>query len=88
MTAMGSDSDLCGEVVIAYTRTQALADGVLVDVTDTAREAGFTVPVTVTARVWAECVAVPAGCEGVQDQAGRLWSTLRSAHVAVIRSPK
>lgn len=29
------------ELISAYTRAEALADGLLVDVTETAREAGF-----------------------------------------------
>lgn len=40
------------EVISVHTRAQALEDGVLVDVTDWAREAGFKFPVAVTRRVW------------------------------------
>lgn len=43
-------------VVHAYTRAEAIEDGFLVDVTETAREAGFRVPVAVTRGVWAEAV--------------------------------
>lgn len=64
------------EVIYAYTRSQALADGVLVDVTDTAREAGFRVPVALTSTVWERCVSVPRGAEGEQDARGRLWDVL------------
>ena len=39
-----------GPVISAYTRQQAIADGVLVDVTTTASEAGFAIPVAVTVR--------------------------------------
>lgn len=35
----------------------AIADGTLIDVTTEARDAGFKVPVAVTAAVWAEVVA-------------------------------
>lgn len=63
------------EVIDAYTRKQALEDGVLVDVTETAKEAGFRIPVALTRAVWAECVAVPDGVE-CQDEAGRLWDVL------------
>src|SRR5262249_50287676 len=66
---------LFGEVIFAYTRKQAIADGVLVDVTETAREAGFRIPVALTRAVWAEYVAVPEGVEA-QDEAGRLWDVL------------
>lgn len=63
------------DVIVYYTRVQALADGVLVDVTETAREAGFRYPVALTRAVWCEYVEVPAGVEG-QDETGRLWDIL------------
>ena len=62
-------------VIHVYTRAQAIEDGVLIDVTETAKEAGFRVPVALTAAVWAEYVAVPDGVEA-QDEAGRLWDVL------------
>lgn len=74
--------EMFGEVIFGYGRADAIADGALVDVTETAKEAGFKVPVAVTAHVWAECVAVPEGCEGVQDEAGRLWDVVWMAMVA------
>ena len=58
-----------------YTRANALRDGVLIDVTPTALEAGIRYPVALTAAAWAECVAVPPGVE-CQDEAGRLWDVL------------
>ena len=48
---------------------EALEDGVLVDVTKTAKEAGFRIPVAITRATWAEDVAVPEGIFG-QDTAG------------------
>jgi hypothetical protein len=63
------------KLIFAYTRAQAVADGVLVDVSELAREAGFKIPVAVTAGVWAECVEVPRGVTG-QDETGRLWDVL------------
>lgn len=64
------------EVIYAYTRAQAIEDGVLVDVSDTAREAGFTIPVAVTRGVWTTAVAwLLPGSKG-QDEAGRLWDVL------------
>jgi Cupin len=35
----------------------AIADGILIDVTETAREAGFTVHVALTQEAWTDCVA-------------------------------
>ena len=39
-------------IVYAYTRAQALADGVLVDVTEEAKQFGYKVPVAVTANLF------------------------------------
>jgi hypothetical protein len=64
-----------GTLIHAYTRKQAIADGVLIDVTEAARDEGFVYPVALTAAVWAECVRVPPGVTG-QDEAGRLWDIL------------
>jgi hypothetical protein len=71
-------------VIHTYTREEAIADGVLVDVTETAKEAGFRIPVAVTAAVWAECVAVPPGVEA-QDERGRLWDVLSLLRFATRR---
>ena len=62
-------------ILHTYSRRDALDDGVLIDVTDTAKEAGFRIPVAVTSAVWAEYIAVPIGVEG-QDERGRLWDVL------------
>ena len=66
---------MTANIIFAYTRAQAIADGVLVDVTKTAKEAGFKVSVAMTDTVNAEYVQVPAGVEG-QDEEGRLWDIL------------
>ena len=63
------------EVISVYTRAQALEDGVLVDVSATAKEAGIRFPVALTAAVYGQCVEVPEGITG-QDEAGRLWDIL------------
>ena len=62
-------------VIFSYTREQALDDGVLVDVSEMAREAGFRYPVALTSAVYHEFVEVPEGVEG-QDEKGRLWDIL------------
>ena len=63
-------------VIDAYTRAQAIEDGILVDVSDTAREAGFTIPVALTRTVWDRLVALPDGYQGFQDESGRLWDVI------------
>ena len=67
--------DLFGEVIFSYTRKQAIEDGVLVDVSELAKEAGFKYPVAVTARVWHEWIEPPEDAVG-QDINGRLWDLL------------
>lgn len=65
------------DVIHTYSRAQAIEDGVLVDVTPTAKEAGFKIPVSLTAAVWADCVAWDNEAEAYpQDEAGRLWDLL------------
>jgi len=41
-----------GKFIRTYTRAEALADGVLVGVSETATKAGFKVPVAVTKAFW------------------------------------
>ena len=77
-----SDADL----IFSYTRAEAIADGVLVDVTAAAAEAGFKVPVAITRAAWADCVEWNAEIEArkstTQDESGRLWDVLWMARVA------
>jgi len=65
-----------GEVIYAYTRAQALADGVLVDASAPAREAGIRWPVAMTAAVFARYVRVPEQLAGWQDEKGRMWDVV------------
>lgn len=60
-------------IIFSYTRSQAIADGVLIDVTTLAAEAGFRYPVAVTSAVWAGCIAVGAEDAG-QDEQGDSWT--------------
>jgi hypothetical protein len=62
-------------------RVQTIEDGVLLDVSATAREAGFKYPVVLTAAAWAKCVAVPPGAL-CQDEEDRLWDVLTVLRVA------
>ena len=63
------------DVVFTYTRKQAIEDGVLVDVSPVAREAGIVYPVALTCAVWGKYVEVPSGVVA-QDEKGRLWDIL------------
>jgi len=51
------------DIIHTYTRREAIADGVLVDVTGVAREAGFRIPVAITAGVMAEYLSDLSGEE-------------------------
>ena len=75
-----------GPVLSTYTRAQAIEDGILVDVSETAREAGFKIPVVVTRAVWNRLVALPEGYQGFQDESGRLWDVLWMAHYYAVRA--
>ena len=46
------DQDNGFQVIHTYTRTQAIADGVLIDISDFAEQYGFTVPVAITATLF------------------------------------
>jgi hypothetical protein len=84
-------TDLFGPPIHVYTRAEAIADGVLVDVSEVAAEAGFTVPVAMTAAAWADCVAWDAAAEARkpqgtgQDEAGRLWDVVTVLKYAMRR---
>ena len=68
------------DLIHSYSRAEAIADGVLVDVTKTASEAGFKVPVTITRAAWADCVEwndeIEARKATTQDESGRLLGCL------------
>jgi hypothetical protein len=68
-----------------YARADALRDGVLIDVTATAKEAGIRWPVALTCAAWEQCVTVPPGVL-YQDEAGRLWDVLWMLRLAIGRS--
>jgi hypothetical protein len=74
-----------GGVIYAYSRSQAVADGVQVDVTKTAQEAGIKFPMFLTRAVFDAYVAVPEGVTG-QDEAGRLWDLVWMTRFSILRS--
>ncbi len=79
------DAEPFGPVIYSYTRAQAVADGVQVDVSKTAREAGISFPVFLTRTVFDSFVAVPPGVTA-QDEAGRLWDILWMLRFAIVRA--
>jgi len=78
-------AEIFGEVIHSYTRAQAIGDGVLVDVSETAKEAGFRFPVAMTRAAWADCVEwtdEDSKRQTYQDEAGRLWDVVWMARLA------
>jgi hypothetical protein len=75
------------EVISVYTRTQAIEDGTLVDLTTWASSGpdgmlnGFTIPVAVTASVWADINDIPKS-KNWQDIRGRAHDVLGMARMA------
>jgi hypothetical protein len=74
------------DLIFRYTRADALRDGVLIDVTPTAKEAGIKYPVAVTRAVYDQHIRVPPGSVS-QDEAGRLWDIAFMLRFAITRHP-
>jgi type I site-specific restriction-modification system R (restriction) subunit len=77
-----------GNVIYSYTRRQAIEDGVLVDVTDVAKNVGFKIPVALTEAVYSNCVQwteLDSDKQTYQDQSGRLKDVLMMAFLAARR---
>jgi hypothetical protein len=73
------------KVIYSYSRAQAVADGVQVDVTKTAEEAGIRFPVFITRNAFEHCVTVPPNVTG-QNEAGRLWDVVWMLRFAILRA--
>ena len=74
-------------VVYAYSREQAIADGVLVDVTEQAKAIGFRLHTVVTATLYQGYVAPPIGLEAEgQSVTGRLHDLMVLALFAARRT--
>jgi hypothetical protein len=74
------------EVISAYSRNEALEDGVLIDVSEMAREAGFRLPVALTEALWADIEAISERFTW-QEVKGRLWDVLWMG-IQAVRSSK
>lgn len=84
MTEFFNDNDL----IHAYTRAQALADGVLIDVSELARQAGLCYPTAVTAALMSDIRAIPPRLQGINDVHGRIWDVVWMARMAIARLPQ
>ena len=63
-------------VAHSRTRAQALADGALIDVTETSKEVGFKVPVTISEALHNRMIPTKAEAAIGQDYDSRLWDVL------------
>jgi hypothetical protein len=80
--SLWQDTDL----IHVYTRAQALADGVLVDISRLATEAGFRYPVAVTAAVWHLLKPSDDLVRLGQSTTGRAWDLLQVLRIAIRHS--
>lgn len=71
-------------LIYSYTRAQAIEDGLQVEVTSIAQEAGIRFPVFLTRNAWDSYVAVPPNVT-CQDESGRLWDILWMLRCAIQR---
>ncbi len=72
------------DVIYKYTRAQAIEDGVLIDISNVAREAGIKYPVTVTHGLWTQCVAMTeTAARAGNDECGRLWDLVWMLRAAI-----
>ncbi len=69
------------DVIDAYSREDALEDGVLVDISSFAREAGFKFPVAVTRELYD--ILEPSDKMSGQDFKGRAWDMFTVLRLAI-----
>ena len=96
---MRTIAEFFGEPIYTYTRRQAIEDGVLVQLSgrgyegdqwipEMCQEAGFRVPVAVTAEVFWDCIDMtPAAERACNDIKGRLWDVLYMLRHAIRTAP-
>ncbi len=72
------------ELIYSYSRRQALEDGVLLDISQEAKESGFKVPVAVSDNLYHQYIKPPEGLEGEgQSLRGRLHDVLHMLRGAI-----
>ena len=77
------------EIIFSYTRAQAIADGVLIDVTNAAKNCGFRIPVAITNTIWSRWIeATPEQEEYGQSTEARLRDVLTVLFFRIRSLPK
>lgn len=62
------------DVIYSYTRKNAIEDGILVDVTEDAMDAGILFPTALTVKLWNQYIKPSKEMESIgQSTDGRLW---------------
>ena len=69
-----------GPIVFSYTRAQAIEDGVLVDVTEIARQEGFIIPVAMTGTLYGEVTR----CEFLKQMPASMSGNTQEEHAAAL----
>ena len=72
------------ETIYSYTAEEAVEDGVLVDVSEMGKEAGFKWPVRISQSVHTLCT--PPKSNKIQSYDGRLWDVLWMGFIAIKRA--
>ena len=76
------------DVIHSYSRAQAIADGVLIDISNVAAQSGFRFPVAITAAAFAECITLTPHAENMGcDIVGRACDVLTCLRLAIKLSP-
>ena len=86
MTENGSPFD-DAPIIFRYTRADAIADGVLIDLSEWAKESGFRFPVACTNAVWEQyIVPPPRTVDSGQSERGRAHDLLHMLLLAIRKS--
>ena len=83
ITGVFADTDF----ISVYTRDEAIEDGVLKDVSELAREAGFKYPVAIELDLYARLDPNERDAAIGQDFTGRMWDVLTMMKGAANRTP-
>lgn len=80
------------KLIYAYTRADALKDGLLIDCSKIAKEAGFSCPVAISKAAWEDAVAWSDAANKrkrlLQSEEGRLWDVVWMAAARIRGLPK
>lgn len=85
---MNTITEIFGEPIYIYSRAQALADGVLIELPpELVKEAGLKIPVAVTVAAYAETIKMNSRAErALNDVTGRAWDVLWMLRNAAARA--